>query len=66
MRTLPTRRQLLYIQGLLTVLAFAILIQQLIATRYFFQVEQVLHHETVAIFLIALAIGITIGATRRD
>jgi hypothetical protein len=66
-QTLPTRRRLWYIQGFLVILAFVVLLQQLIATRrYFFQVDQVLHHETVALFLVALAIGISMGTARSD
>ena len=61
------KRHLLYFSGLLVFLAFVVLLQQLITTRkYFFQAGQILHHETAAIFLIALALGIVIGATKSD
>ncbi len=61
-----TKRQLWYISGLLVFLALAILVQQYIAIKAFFQLSQVLHHETVAIFLVALTLGILIGSERSD
>ena len=62
-----TRRRMLYVSGFLVILAFGILVQQFIQTRrFFFQVEQVLHHEVISVFLLALAIGIAVGSIIRD
>lgn len=44
-------------------LSFLILLHQKITFGAWFQIEQILHHETFTIIFLALGLGILIGAT---